>query len=136
MEKGMPYYCSISINKCMSNDVSGYLYQPYFGEQSFRSTAELIFLMEEQMMQLQRKQDSEGDVGSGVPVKPSLKAMSSAVFQIEVVAREHRTWQGFFMNPKWRKRKSFRSIKELLEYLQESLSMKVDGPNHKRTIKE
>ena len=82
------------------------------------STAHLIFLMDS-LLEMQDCPDSPLPL-----VRPILKEEDSiATFQIQVLFREHSTWQGRLVWKEMETEASFRSVLELMKLLDEILAI-------------
>ena len=123
MQPGIPYYCSICMSVCNTDEQRGSIYHPYFGEQEFRTIMDMILLMDEQMNQIGSWTELKAEM---IPQRPCRQFQSVDMMQIEVVSRSNFTWQGYVTSPGKRTRKNFRSVLELLALLRTNLRVEME----------
>ena len=128
------YLSSIHVTSYENRVLAGWVYNPYFGEQPFRSTLELVMLMEAQMDQLEYPQHTvQCHSFSRNPKRPAALRHSrdggsfwrhrfAAAFQLQIIFRQNASWQGKLTWPKNHTAQNFRSLLELLMLLDSALT--------------
>lgn len=124
----VPYLACIHVTGYADRILMGTIYNPYFGEQPFRSTMELVLQMEEQMNWLQYSTRPGSATRSTVLLKPSGRhSHGLATFQLHIAYRQNSSWQGSLTCPAMRTSQNFRSVLELMMLLDSVLTETVAG---------
>ena len=125
------YLSTIRVMSYTSRVLKGTIYNPYFGEQTFLSTMELVLIMEQQMKELECPQDYQQSrrlsqnlecPGTTFCQRPSPYQRSLATIQLHVAFRRNASWQGKIVWPSRRTEQNFRSVLELMMLMDSALS--------------